>query len=86
MEYIAVKSFTDYVTGEHYAVGDRYPHRGFANKDRAEELSTNQNKRKEPMIKVKETPKAKAEPKAEPKDEPKEDKKTEEKKTKSQKK
>ena len=38
MEYIAVKSFTDYVTGEHYAVGDRYPHRGFAKKDRAEEL------------------------------------------------
>lgn len=65
MEYITIKGFTDSVTGEHYAVGDRYPHRGFAKKDRAEELSTNRNKRKEPMIKAKETPKDK--PKEEPK-------------------
>lgn len=53
MEFVTIKSFTDVVSGEHYAVGDRYPHRGFAKKERIAELSTNNNKRSVPLIKEK---------------------------------
>ena len=45
MEYIVIKAFTDKDDKHHYAVGDRYPYRGFAKKDRLEELSTDKNKR-----------------------------------------
>lgn len=92
MEYVTIKGFTDVLTSEKYVVGDRYPHRGFAKKERVEELSTTRNKRGIPLIAVK---KKKAEPKTEPKvkqtEETKEEpmveaKKPEEKKGKSQKK
>lgn len=45
MEYVVTHSFTDKDTKEHYAVGDRYPHRGFGKKDRIAELSSENNKR-----------------------------------------
>lgn len=53
MEFVTIKSFTDVNTGEHYAVGDRYPHRGFAKKERVAELSTSNNKRSIPLIEEK---------------------------------
>lgn len=45
MDYIVIKAFTDKDDKHHYAVGDRFPYRGFAKKERLEELSTNNNKR-----------------------------------------
>mgnify|MGYP003288369609 CR=1 FL=1 len=45
MEYIVIKAFTDKNDGHHYAVGERYPYRGFAKKERLEELSTTKNRR-----------------------------------------
>lgn len=45
MDYIVIKAFTDKNDGHHYAVGDRYPYRGFAKKERLEELSTKNNRR-----------------------------------------
>lgn len=45
MEYIVIKAFTDKDDKHHYAEGDRYPFRGFAKKERLEELSTDKNKR-----------------------------------------
>ena len=45
MEYIVIKAFTDKDDRHHYAVGDRFPYRGFAKKERLEELSTDKNKR-----------------------------------------
>ena len=45
MEYIVIKAFTDKDDKHHYAVGERYPYRGFAKKERLEELSTGNNKR-----------------------------------------
>ena len=45
MEYVVIRSFTDKDSQEHYAVGDRYPRRGFAAKARVAELSTTNNKR-----------------------------------------
>ena len=45
MEYVVIKQFTDKDTKEVYKVGERYPHKGFARKERAEELSTGKNKR-----------------------------------------
>lgn len=45
MEYVVIKEFTDKDTKQKYKVGERYPHKGFAKKERAEELSTDKNKR-----------------------------------------
>ncbi len=45
MEYVVIKEFTDKDTKKKYLVGERYPHKGFAKKERAEELSTDKNKR-----------------------------------------
>lgn len=45
MEYVVIQSFTDKDSQIHYAVGDRYPRRGFASKSRVAELSTTNNKR-----------------------------------------
>lgn len=53
MEYVVIRSFTDKATQQHYAVGDRYPHRGFANKERVEELSTVNNRRGVILIEAK---------------------------------
>ena len=50
MEYVVIKQFKDKDTKEVYKVGDRYPHKGFARKERAEELSTDKNKRGIPLI------------------------------------
>lgn len=71
MEFVTIKSFTDVVSGEHYAVGDRYPHRGFAKKERIAELSTNNNKRSVPLIKEKKVEKQEK-PVEKPVEEPKE--------------
>lgn len=53
MEYVVIAEFTDKDTKEHYLVGDRYPHKGFATKERAEELSTDKNKRGKALIEPK---------------------------------
>lgn len=53
MEYLVIKNFTDKEDKHKYTVGDRYPYRGFAKKDRAEELSTANNKRGIPLIALK---------------------------------
>lgn len=45
MEYVVIRNFTDKNNQVHYAVGDRFPHRGFASKDRIAELSSSNNKR-----------------------------------------
>ena len=45
MEYVVIVEFTDKDTKQKYLVGERYPHKGFAKKERAEELSTDKNKR-----------------------------------------
>lgn len=50
MEYVVIREFTDKDTKQKYLVGDRYPHKGFASKERAEELSTDKNKREVPLI------------------------------------
>lgn len=63
MEYIVIKAFTDKDDKHHYAVGERYPYRGFAKKDRLEELSSDKNKRGVALIAEK-----KAEKKAETKE------------------
>lgn len=70
-EYVVIKKFTDKDDKHKYAVGDRYPFRGFAKKERLDELSSDKNKRGEPVIKVKEVKEAK-------KSEPVEEKKTSE--------
>lgn len=55
MEYVVIKGFTDAFTGERYAVGERYPRRGFVKKERANELSSSNNKRGIPLIAAKES-------------------------------
>ena len=55
MEYIVIKKFTDKTDKHKYGVGDRYPYRGFAKKDRIEELSTRNNKRGVVLIEEKQT-------------------------------
>ena len=52
-EYIVIKKFTDKEDKHKYAVGDRFPYRGFAKKERLDELSSKNNLRKEPLIKAK---------------------------------
>lgn len=58
MDYIVIKAFTDKNDKHHYAVGDRYPYRGFAKKERLEELSSKNNKRGVPLIEEKKPEKA----------------------------
>lgn len=53
MEYVVIVEFTDKDTKQKYLVGDRYPHKGFASKERAEELSTDKNKRGKALIEPK---------------------------------
>ncbi len=72
MEYIVIKAFTDKDDKTHYEAGERYPRRGFAKKERVEELSTDKNRRGIPLIAPKEAEKeekveVEAEVKAEPK-------------------
>lgn len=55
MKWEVIRSFTDITNGDKYAVGDRYPHRGFPSKVRVEQLSTENNKRGIPLIKSVET-------------------------------
>ena len=50
MEYVVIVEFTDKDTKQKYLVGERYPHKGFVNKSRAEELSTDKNRRGKPLI------------------------------------
>ena len=57
-EYVVIKKFTDKDDKHKYAVGDRYPFRGFAKKERLDELSSDKNKRGEPMIEAKEAKKS----------------------------
>lgn len=52
MEYKVIRGFTDRTDSHKYAVGERYPYRGFAKKERAEELSTSRNKRGVALIEV----------------------------------
>ena len=53
MEYVVIVEFTDKDTKQKYLVGERYPHKGFVNKARAEELSTDKNRRGKALIAVK---------------------------------
>lgn len=52
MRYLAVKSFTDAQdNGYKYHVGDKYPHDGYTpTAERIEELATDKNRRRCPMI------------------------------------
>ena len=52
MRYLAVKSFTDAQdNGYKYHVGDTYPHDGYTpTAERIEELATDKNRRRGPMI------------------------------------
>lgn len=59
-EYVVIKKFTDKDDKHRYAVGERYPYRGFAKKERLEELSTKNNRRGEPLIKAKDEKKSEA--------------------------
>jgi len=59
MEYIVIKAFTDKDDKHHYAIGDRYPYRGFAKKERLETLSTKNNKRGVALIAEKKAEKPK---------------------------
>lgn len=54
MRYLAVKSFTDAQdNGYKYHVGDTYPHDGYKpTAERIEELATDKNRRRCPMIKA----------------------------------
>lgn len=48
--YIVIKDFKDLKTGHIYREGDIFPFEGKASKGRLSELSTNKNKRNEPVI------------------------------------
>lgn len=53
MEYVVIRGFTDLTNGHKYAIGDRFPYRGFTSKERAEELSSDKNRRGKPVIALK---------------------------------
>lgn len=57
-EYVVIKKFTDKEDKHKYAVGDRYPYRGFGKKERLEELSSDKNLRGIPLIKEKDAKKS----------------------------
>ena len=59
-EYVVIRKFTDKEDKHKYAVGDRYPFRGFAKKERVEELSTKNNARGVVLIEAKAEAKAEA--------------------------
>lgn len=51
-KYVVIKDFTDLQDGHHvYKAKDPFPRKGTAKKERIEELSSDQNKRGEPLIK-----------------------------------
>ena len=56
-----IRSFTDKASQEHYAVGEKYPHRGIATRARIEELSTVNNRRGVVLIKAVDAPEKAAE-------------------------
>ena len=85
-EYIVIKAFTDKDDKHHYAVGDRFPYRGFAKKERLEELSTDKNRRGVALIAEKKPEKKEKAVKVEEPVKVEETEKTEEKKKKSTKK
>lgn len=70
MEYKVIRGFTDRNDNHKYAVGDRYPYRGFARKERVAELSSVNNRRGVILI---EAAKKVVEAKVETKDEPAEE-------------
>lgn len=86
MDYIVIKAFTDKDDKHHYAVGDRFPYRGFAKKERLEELSTDKNRRGVALIAEKKPGKKEKAVKVEEPVKVEETEKTEEKKKKSTKK
>lgn len=53
MEYVVIRGFTDLTNGHKYTIGDKFPYRGFASKERAEELSSDKNRRGKPVIAIK---------------------------------
>lgn len=51
MKYKVIKQFRDLQDDNHvYNVGDKYPRKGRASKDRINELSSSENKIGEPLI------------------------------------
>ena len=51
-KYVVIKDFTDLQDGHHvYKAKDPFPRKGTAKKERIDELSSDQNKRGEPLIK-----------------------------------
>ena len=50
MEYVVIREFTDQDDKRKYLVGARYPYKGWAKKERLEELSTDKNRRGIPLI------------------------------------
>lgn len=67
MEYKVIRGFTDRNDNHKYAVGDRFPYRGFAKKERIAELSSVNNKRG--VILIEEAKKKVVEAKVETKEE-----------------
>lgn len=57
MEYVVIREFTDKDDKRKYLVGARYPYKGWAKKERLEELSTDKNRRGIPLIAPKEAEK-----------------------------
>lgn len=51
MKYKVIKKFRDLQDNDHiYNVGDKYPRKGRVNKERLEELMSNENKIGEPLV------------------------------------
>lgn len=51
MKYKVIKKFRDLQDNDHiYNVGDKYPRKGRVNKERVEELMSNENKIGEPLV------------------------------------
>lgn len=51
MKYKVIKKFRDLQDENHiYKIGDKYPRKGRVNKERVEELMSNDNKIGEPLI------------------------------------
>lgn len=73
--YKVIKYFTDLQDDNHpYNVGDDYPREGLkVTKERIEELSSDRNKRKAPLIEIAASQEEEEEPKEEPNAEVKDD-------------
>lgn len=65
MEYVVIREFTDKDDKRKYLVGARYPYKGWAKKERLEELSTDKNRRGIPLIAPKDAEEEKPVEKAE---------------------